>query len=115
MQANDTSRYHISPRKQKIHKRFDIISRGELGMDDDNRKADRRVKTFHPREEIALGSDDSMDHWLREMDQSDADMPRAQEDLLTHLIEDHGYGSLIHPMLKAKYDKKKKLRANSPR
>ncbi len=87
--------------------------RSEIHMD--NRKADRRANALYPDEETAMESNDSMDHWLREMDQSDVEMPRAQEDLLTHLIEDHGYGKLIHPMLKAKYDKKKKLRANSPR
>ncbi len=98
----------------------------------DKRKADRRIETveeqvkivkkqvkpLYPGEETIVesdGSNESMDHWLYEMAQSDVDMPRAQEDLLTHLIEDHGYGVLIHPMLKAKYDEKKKLRAKSPR
>lgn len=84
-------------------------------MDNDNRKADRRANALYPEEETAMESDDSMDHWLREMGQSDIVMSRAQEDLLTHLIEDHGYGNLIHPMLKAKYDEKKRLRAGSPR
>lgn len=78
----------------------------------DNRKADRRINTLHPEEQVSVESDDSMTCWLHEMTQSDAEMLRGQEDFLSHLIEDHGYGEKIHPTLMAKWIKKKKLRSS---
>ncbi len=78
----------------------------------DNRKADRRANALYPGEDTAMESDDSMDHWLREMEQSDIAMSRAQEDLLTHLIDDHGYGEKIHPTIMAKWANKRTLRSS---
>lgn len=81
----------------------------------DNRKAgkaDRRANALYPGEDTAMESDDSMDHWLREMEQSDIAMCRVQEDLLTHLIKDHGYGEIIHPTLMAKWANKRTLRSS---
>jgi hypothetical protein len=60
-------------------------------------------------------ADAPMNHWQKEINQSDIEMSRGQEDLITHLIEDHGYGNLIHPILKAKWLAKRAIRARSPR
>lgn len=84
-------------------------------MSKNNRVADRRVDTSFSKAEAKVRADNQMGIWLREMSLSDTDMSRGQEDLLTHLIEDHGYGNLIHPILKAKWDRKKELRSRSPR
>lgn len=58
----------------------------------DNRKADRRINALYPDEQTSIESDDTTTPWLREMSQSDTEMLRGQEDFLSHLIEDHGYG-----------------------
>jgi len=86
------------------------------------RAKDRRVNT--PLVEEAKSAKDTVEakvlndkpitSWIDAISQSDEGMSRGQEDLITHLIDDHGYGELIHPVLKARYLAKRAIRARYP-
>lgn len=53
-----------------------------------------------------------MNDWIQEMNQSDAEMTREQEDLIDHLINDHV--QTVNSVIKARQDKKKEIRSRRP-
>ncbi len=52
--------------------------------------------------------------WLLALRDSDGEMTREREEHIDHLIELHGQEVELHPELKAKWQKKKDLRAKKP-
>lgn len=75
--------------------------------------AERKQSTKNMIEAKVLSQKPMID-WINAISRSDEEMTRGQEDLIAHLINDHGYENLIHPILKAKYLAKKAVRAQCP-